>query len=238
MKKLLQMQALLAILSLLFISPYLYAQKCETYNRKLFKTLPKDFPNQINCIDSLGKKQGSWIVYELKYNSINTSEKRAGEFYVSQYEYGKYINDRKTGLWITSINTHMLFNAEYLYYSYSGDTTFISDKSTVKNIGDSTVIIKNKTSTTQLFFSYRNNDSIYCKTSFYAKNDSSEVKFHIEQFDAKYPIEGSCSINGICIVKYRNKIIDFYPKKYLSYKYHNWFGYEEERKNIDIKLDQ
>ncbi|MES2835943.1 MAG: hypothetical protein V4667_00340 [Bacteroidota bacterium] len=153
------------------------AQKCETFNRELFRMLPKDVPNEINCVDSLGRKQGWWIYYNVLFSEEVVFEEKPKGYYVKEYLIGKYISDRKTGEWNTVTQGHMggLYKKENYFFtsdtaiydlwhwriveakiSYNKDSTLI--KSTIINpIEKDTVFINCDSRTKKLI----NNCNLY-----------------------------------------------------------------------------
>ena len=110
------------IVSLLFafLNNKISAQVCEEYDKTLFHMLPDTFPNKINCIDSIGLKQGWWIDYTLKHYSIlKPNELAKGNDYVESYSYGKYKNNIKIGDWISVANTQSIYVTRKENYYYS-----------------------------------------------------------------------------------------------------------------------
>ena len=64
------MKLTLCICVYLITGVNLFGQKCERYDKSLFLMLPKGFPDEINCIDTGGLKQGWWIWYKVEYNPV------------------------------------------------------------------------------------------------------------------------------------------------------------------------
>jgi hypothetical protein len=89
-----------------------HAQPCEQFDRKLFHALRPEVPDNINCRDSLDRKQGWWIDYKIDYNSTFLPDELDTGYYVDQYTYGQYKNDQKTGRWITVNNVHMIYESK------------------------------------------------------------------------------------------------------------------------------
>lgn len=115
----------LVIAVLLFNTHFCFAQKCETFKRELFHDLPKNIPNEINCVDSLGRKQGWWIYYEVQYNPYDKPDVLEKGDYVENYVYGKYKDDKKIGEWITINNVHLIYQLRIDNYAYNNDTIII-----------------------------------------------------------------------------------------------------------------
>lgn len=103
----------------------LFAQKCETYNRALFKMLPSDFPDEINCLDQNGVKQGWWINYKIEYNDVPILDVQPKGYFIREYSCGKYKDGKRVGDWKTINNVHAIFIANCKNYYYSEDTTII-----------------------------------------------------------------------------------------------------------------
>ena len=91
-------------------------QNCEVFDRALFHMLPKEVPDKINCTDSLGRRQGWWILYDLSYRNIDSNSQGV---YVDHYKIGKYGDDKRIGVWKTfSIGWEQQVDSYY----YSKDT--------------------------------------------------------------------------------------------------------------------
>jgi len=109
-----------------FLSLGSFAQKCETYDRSLFHRLPKDFPNEINCVDTLEQKQGKWIEYVIDYNPVDMLDDLPKGNYVGQYRYGNYLDGKKIGDWKTIANRQAIYEIGNENYYYGEDTTIIT----------------------------------------------------------------------------------------------------------------
>jgi len=115
---------------LLCISLYsafnLFGQSCERYDKTLFRMLPNDFPDEINCIDSAGVKQGWWIKYKVEYNPVYIPDDLPKGHYVGSFSYGKYLDGKQIGDWKTINNRHQIYEVENKNYYYAEDTIIIT----------------------------------------------------------------------------------------------------------------
>jgi len=115
---------------LLCISLYsafnLFGQSCERYDKTLFNMLPDDFPDEINCIDSAGVKQGWWIKYKVEYNPVEMPDNLTKGNFVGSFNYGKYKDGKRIGDWKTINNRHVIYEVENKNYYYSSDTVLIT----------------------------------------------------------------------------------------------------------------
>ena len=115
------MKAALAILLLLIIGQT-YSQTCEELDRKLLHGLPNDFPNNINCKDIKGNKQGWWIIYSKSYNKKYKPDVLDTGIYVDEYSYGKFEDNKRIGKWKYINNVHSIYEYQTESYSYDKDT--------------------------------------------------------------------------------------------------------------------
>lgn len=111
----------LTYLCLIFTSQASYSQNCERFNRKLFHMLPAYVPDEINCVDSQGRKQEWWINYKVDYNPTRIPDELDTGFYVDHYSFGKYQNNRKVGNWIGIENGHMIYVSWRDSFWYDGE---------------------------------------------------------------------------------------------------------------------
>ena len=114
----------LFLLVLSFASP---AQTCEHFDRKLFfAEYIREVTDDINCKDSLGKKQGWWIYYKVDHNDIADPDALDTGNYVEKFTYGKYRDDLKIGIWRTIFNVHLIsvMRQDSFYYNKDTVTTF------------------------------------------------------------------------------------------------------------------
>ena len=109
----------------IFLSCHVFSQNCESYNRKLFNSIPDNFPDSINCKDAYGKKQDWWIYYTLRFNPIDKPNELEKGDYVQSYIYGKYRDGKKIGDWRTIENVHQIYERRIDNYYYSKDTLLI-----------------------------------------------------------------------------------------------------------------
>src|SRR6056297_3368169 len=100
-----------------------HGQSCETFERDLFHVLPEQFPDTINCVDSIGRKQGWWLNYKVKYNPVDRPDELAKGDYVERYSYGQFKNNRKVGTWQTVENVHLIYESRVDSFFYSNDST-------------------------------------------------------------------------------------------------------------------
>lgn len=147
-------------LFLLFSTHFCFAQKCEMFREELFRGLPNDIPNEINCVDSLGRKQGWWIYYEIEQGKDSAEYNQNGPKcglsldinygdYVSYYKLGKYVDGNKAGRWYEISNRFYSFPSNEENYYYSKDTILIkyinSHEETTLYFNSDSTIIKSKT---------------------------------------------------------------------------------------------
>jgi hypothetical protein len=210
-------KTLILIVTILTFTPILVtAQNCEDFDKSLFHMLPDTFPNKINCIDSLERKQGWWINYTLKYNPIDKPDELAKGNYVESYSYGKYKNNLKIGEWISVANAHLVYVLRRDNYYYSEDTVLITSGFANGGWNESTL--------------YFNADSTIIKSTSLSPNE-------------KFPICIECNRNGEkgkeCIMTYRNETIKFFSFDHFDMEFYSSFiDYNREKKSINEKLDE
>jgi hypothetical protein len=180
---------LLRTLFFIFLSCQAISQTCEKYNRKLFHSLPKTFPDSINCKDGNGKKQGWWIYYKVQYNSVDKPGVIEIGDYVQTYTYGKYEDNRKVGDWRTIENVHLIYERRIDNYYYSKDTILI--KSSYADRGWKESVI------------YYNSDSSIIKYRLTFDREQKDICIECNKNKKPY------STN--CIMTYRKKIIKKFP---------------------------
>ena len=189
----------------------IFAQNCESYNRKLFHMLPKNFPDKINCIDSLGNKQGWWLVYKIDYNPPDQYLRRTvidtGE-YVDAFVYGQYFNNHRIGDWMIVDNVHLIYESLYAKYSWSNDTTKIAE------IGD---------------------DMIFKETIMWYNSDKSISKHKVI---LNHTDTLCIECNSIqCKMTYKNVLIKEFLPKDFDFEFENaLILYKKEMKQIDHEL--
>jgi len=147
-----------------------YSQKCEQFPRHLFHMLSIDVPDNINCIDSNGRKQGWWIYYKVEYNPQPIPDVLAKGDYVDHYDYGRYKDDKKVGAWKRVNNVHLVYEA-------SVDSTYNSNDTTIRFLrsGKTTTVIRTKDSTIEIEY-----DGMFMENSFTVfKYDSSVINSQI-----------------------------------------------------------
>lgn len=191
----------LFIAVLLFSTHFCFAQKCETYRKELFRGLPKDIPNEINCVDSLGRKQGWWIYYTIE-NGKDSAEyfqngPSCGTYYsdhVSYCKIGRYLDGNKIGIW-NEISTHFFgFPLNQESYYYSKDTVLIKyltfDEETSVYFNSDSTKVKSKT----IYYSTKDSVCIECRR----KNKKKENN---------------------CKLYYQNKLIKSFPYKDFEFEF-------------------
>ncbi len=206
---------ILILIFLTFTHSLITAQQCEDFDKSLFHMLPDTFPNKINCVDSLGLKQGWWIDYTLKYNPIDKPDELAKGDYVENYSYGKYKDNIKIGDWISVANMHMIYITRKESYYYSADTIMITSGFAEGGWNESTL---------------------------YFNADSSIIKSTSLSPDERFPICIECNKNGEigkeCTMTYRNEKIKEFSSDRFDLEFHSSFiDYKREKKIIDNKLD-
>jgi len=192
------------------------AQQCEDFDKGLFHMLPDSFPEQINCIDSSGLKQGWWIKYKIENNPIDRPDELTKGNYVDSYSFGKYKDNKKIGDWISIANVHLIFETRRDNYYYSEDTVLITSGFAKGGWNEST-----------LFFNA--DSSIIISTSLCP--------------DEKFPICIECNKKGLigqeCKMTYRNeKIKEFSYEQFDMEFYGSFIDYTREKNKIDNKLDK
>lgn len=205
---------LIFILLFAFINNKISAQVCEDYDKSLFHMLPDTFPNKINCIDSIGLKQGWWINYTLKHYAIlKPDELGKGNYYVESYSYGKYKNNIKIGDWILVANTQSIYVTRKENYYYAEDTIMVTVKSGQK------------------------------KSTLYFNADSSIIKSISLSSGENFPICIECnkySTTGKeCTMTYRNENIKEFSFDHFDIEYDNsFYSYDRDKKIISNILDK
>ena len=187
------------LLLIIIYSSNLFSQTCENYKKTLFNWLPDNFPNEINCIDTNGIKQGWWIYYEIKYNPEDQPDVLGKGYYVNDYIYGKYQNNLKVGKWKTIQNVHLIYESRSDSFYYAEDTTLIIS-----------------------YFAERG----FMESNLYYNSDSSVVNFERNKVDEKYPILIKCNKfekrkGKECAVIYRGSYIRYFPFKQLEIEIEN-----------------
>ncbi len=183
-----------------------FGQTCEKYERKLFHMLPNEFPDEINCTDTFGKKEGWWIIYEVEFNAIENAELDKGD-YVRYYIYGMYNNNRKTGDWITVQNVHSIYQSRIVNYYYHNDTVLIKSRFAESGWNESTV--------------YYNTDSSVIK---------SQTFIHSDDFPICIDCDKNLSIDKQCVITYRNEVVKYFPIDKFEMEFEKAFHYARERK--------
>lgn len=127
-------------LILLFTSIISHSQTCDSLNVS-FATLPLEFPQKANCIDSFGQKQGWWVyynLYETQPEKIN-SKPRA-----KYYFYGQYLDNSKIGLWeyVSALDDMIsIYKTELFDKDSSVTVTNYAERSITKYNSDSSHVI-------------------------------------------------------------------------------------------------
>jgi len=191
------------------------AQQCEDFNKSLFHMLPDTFPNQINCVDSSGHKQGWWINYVVKYNPVDKPEELAKGDYVEDYSYGKYKDNLKVGDWISVANVHMLYIIRRDNYYYSEDTIMVTSRIAHYGGNETTILY--------------NADSTVIQSTSLSTND-------------KYPVCIACNKKGKkekeCRMTYRNAMIKEFPFDQFEFEFSGtYMDCVREKKMINELLD-
>ena len=199
---------------LMTIFSHAFSQTCENYNKKLFHMLPRGIPDQINCKDILGRKQGWWIYYKVLYNDVDRPDELSIGDYVPDYEVGQYKNDLKIGDWQTIANVHQIYALKEENFLYRKDSIiYIHDDYTFK---ETTVMTA---------------DSSVIKSEFVFYDDIPKTAC-IECNKKKNGADKSCSL------KYRGKLIKYFPHKdFFLENGKIVFFYEQEKNQIDNSLD-
>lgn len=199
------------ILFLIFSYGLAFSQTCEKYNRKLFHSLPDNFPDSINCKDKLGKKQGWWIYYKVQYNPVDKPDELEKGDYVPDYFYGQYENDIKIDTWHTVMNVHQIYDQREDKYYYSRDTSRVTSWFASGGFSESDIIYIN--------------DSTIIKSTSLSPNE-------------KHAICIDCSKKRKdCVMTYRKEIIKKFPFENFSIEFEKtFFMYDREKKEIDKKV--
>jgi len=210
-----RIKILFVILSIFSYSS-ITAQQCEDIDMSLFHMLPDTIPNKINCVDSLGLKQGWWINYTLEYNPIDKPDELAKGDYVENYSYGKYKDNIKIGDWISVANVHMIYITRKDNYYYANDTILVASEFGLGGLNKSTK-----------FFN----------------SDSSIIKSTSLPPDEKYPILIECNKNGVlgkeCIMSYRNETIKEFSYDQFDIEFDRSFeNYNRDKKVINNTLEK
>ena len=133
-------------LILILLSTSAAAQRCETFNRELFNWLTENVPDKINCIDAKGQKQGWWIYYNVDYNPIRLPDELDSGYYVKDYIYGQYEDNKKIGRWTEVANVHLITERRVDSYYYAKDTVrvrvynFWHESAIIDYIKDSSIV--------------------------------------------------------------------------------------------------
>ncbi|WP_317898262.1 hypothetical protein [Aurantibacillus circumpalustris] len=198
------------IIFFLLIYGQTFSQTCEKFDRKLFHSLPDNFPDSINCKDKFAKKQGWWIYYKVQYNPVDKPDELEKGDYVQDYFYGQYADDRKIGTWHTVMNVHLIYDQREDSYYYSQDTSRVTSWFADGGFNES--------------------DILYIKDSTIIKSTSLAAK-------EKYPICIDCDKkNKICIMTYRNETIKKFPFDSFGTEFEKtFFMYDRDKKSIDKK---
>jgi hypothetical protein len=178
--------------------------------------LPDSVPNLINCTDNFDKKQGWWI-YSFKgfRNRYIANEGDSGEF-VSEYIYGKYINNLQVDNWTKVINVHQIFNIRVDNYYYGKDTILIKSGFYSGGWNESTM--------------YYNSDS---SIIIYKRNYDDNKEICITCDRKKNRFEKSCNVT------YRKKLIKSFPHDQFEIELEKSdFMYGREKKLIDLMYDK
>jgi hypothetical protein len=205
---------ILIILYLSFTNTFIIAQRCEDTDKRLFHLLPDTIPGKINCVDSIGFKQGWWIDYTLKYNPVEIPDVLPKGDYVEDYSFGNYKDNIKTGDWISVANVHLIHVTRKDNYFYSKDTIIVTSGFEGGGWNES-----------QLYFN----------------SDSSIIKSSSLSPDEKYPVCIECNKNVMkgkeCLMTFRNeKIKDFPIERFDMEFYSSFLDYKREKKEINTKL--
>ncbi len=141
--------------------------------------LSTSVPDNINCKDSSGKKQGWWIYYKVDSNPSEIPDVLSVGNYVDRYSYGKYENDKKAGKWTEVFNVHLICERRVdLFYNKKDTVSVYSTfadmgqfESIVDYIKDSSIITAKRMS---------NNDTmyIYCNKNNTKKNEACKMIYH------------------------------------------------------------
>ncbi|WP_317897447.1 hypothetical protein [Aurantibacillus circumpalustris] len=198
----------ITIILLLTIGRQTFSQTCQDYNRKLFYSLPKNFPDKINCKDDKGNKQGWWIYYEKSYRTkYIPNEGDSGE-YVSSYNYGQFKNNIKIGDWTTVMNVHQIYDLRVDNYYYGKDTILIKSGYWGGGWFESTT--------------YYNADSSIIKYKVIYDKETKEICIDCNRRKNKF--------DSSCKMTYRNKLILTFP--------HDKFGLESERATFMYEFEK
>ena len=204
------------VIFLIFACALITAQQCEELNENLFHMPLDTFPSNINCVDSLERKQGWWIDYTLKYNSIDKPDELINGGYVKSYSYGKYKDNCKVGEWISVANVHLIYITRKDNYYYADDTILITSGFSRGGWNES-----------ELYFN----------------TDSSIIKSISLTPDEKFPICIECNKSGKlrkeCTMTYRNEKIKEFSYDQFDFEFYGSFSdYKREKKIISDKLDK
>lgn len=188
-------------------------QNCETYNRNLFKILPSELPDTLNCTDTNGKKQGWWLIYEIKMNPARIPDELEEGEYVESYSFGKYLEDKKIGAWKTVQNVHQIYISRTDSFIYRpGSTTIISGY-------------------------FEGGWNVEKVTS---SDDGRVIELTYQAQDSEFPIQIFCNkdkpTDKQCTVNYRGQSISTFPfENFEIEKELLWISYDRQRKQIDSR---
>ena len=188
-----------------------YAQNCEAFDRELFHILPNKMPDEINCLDSNGQRQGWWIIYQ-KYFSDKTIPYQCVEGYnVDRYSFGQYKDNKRVGDWEYIENVHLVYPKKIEHYSYYKDSMSIT---TTRFMSDDKIVMSLKEDSKIIRYTFQNNQeypiTIFCNKK--SKNDTP------------------------CSIIYRNEVFKQFPIEELDFQVDNYDHlYQRERILIDRK---
>ena len=127
---------------IILVSNFASSQKCDTL-KFTSPFLPSDFPDEVNCLDSLGRKQEWWINFRTRQYDLQSplsGQPSAIAEVVEDYSYGKYFNDKKIGKWQYAISGCANYIVKTENYFEDGSHEVISNGSRVRYNSDSSEI--------------------------------------------------------------------------------------------------
>ena len=148
--------------------------------------------NKINKVDSIGRKQGYWFIYDYSiyyYDKINIpliEPKMVKDTSFKRISDGEYLNDKKIGKWY--------------YYDDEIDT-----RRTIKieeYNPDGSVLVKENTEIFPNAITYYSSDSIEVISTVVNRADTICI---------------NCKEKRICVLKFENKILKEFDYKFLDF---------------------
>lgn len=148
------MKLLFSLSIFILISFKGYSQHCDTIPKQLY-SLANSLSTKVNCVDSLGRKQGWWIEYTIsKFEYKDEFGKLKVGSAIKYYSYGQYFNNKKVDKWSS--------------YTFEGDQVSVE---TIDFRRDGAIIVKRIGSVTE----YNSDSSIIKSAIFISPNDTAYI---------------------------------------------------------------